>query len=887
MKSALPLLLVLLGLLSCKTPGDKKPSGSPAKTAPAASSDLSWTEAQDRKARLSEVQYQLAVELNDGENDKTFRGQSVIRFQLREANRPLRLEFFEGKIFSLKVNGQTIGPEAKSPYWISLPAAQLKEGANTVEITYEQDYSRQGQGLHRFVDPQTKEVFLYTQFETFDNNRFMPSFDQPDLRATLELTVDAPAAWEVASTTTPRTEASGKGRTRWSFPATDPISTYLFSLIAGPFKIYRDQFENIPLRLFVRPSMAKYVRTKEWFTITKQGLKFYNSYFGLRYPFKKYDQLIVPEFNAGAMENVAAVTFSENYLFRSEPTRDQSRNLAGTILHEMAHMWFGDIVTMKWWNDLWLNESFATFMAATALHEATEFKEAWQDFFIDEKNWAYWEDSLVTTHPIEAPVNSVKDAFANFDGITYGKGAAVLKQLRAYITPAAFQRGIQTYIKTHAFKNAELKDFIAALQAQTDRDLNLWSTRWLRQAGTDKIAAKWTCENGSLAKVDLITTPAKGAQFRPQTVTVAIFQDKKGQLSAAQTIRVDLTKPVETLTGPWPCPAFVYPNFQDDGYIAVSLDPASLTFARAHLSGIDDKLLRSMVWDDVWEMVRNTELPLKDYIGVVKTNFPAEQDALLIKMIVSTISGRENTSVLNYWPQDERAKPERDAFVAQMENEYLRRFKNAKPGSDSQRLWFDDYVSIAATPKALEVLAQWSGKNQVAKGMPLDLDRGWNVAKKLSRYQHPKASEVLTSLKIKDTSDRGRRQALSGEAIQPNLKVKEKWIGIFKEPKPAISYAELRSVARVLFPIEQRDLAKRFEEDFYDYLNKNGNSENEIFVETVAQAMAPLSCAQEESTRLREFLKTPGRFTPSVSKTLRVSLDEDERCQRIRAMSSL
>lgn len=891
MKSVFATLFIVpvLLLASCKSTGEKTTANKVAETA---SSDLTWKEAQERKARVSDVRYALAVKLTDQEADKTFTGKSEIKFNLKDASRPLRLDFYEGKITSLTLNGKALGPEAKQAFWISLPAGALKEGANVVTVDYEQEYSRQGQGLHKFIDPQTKEVFLYTQFETFDNNRFMPSFDQPDLRAVLTLTVDAPAAWEVVSTTMGKPSKTDKGRRVWVFPETDQISTYLYSLIAGPYKVYSDKFEDIPLRLFVRPSMAKYLRTKEWFTYTKQGLKFYNSYFGLRYPFKKYDQLVVPEFNAGAMENVGAVTFSESFLWRAQPSRDDLRRLASVILHEMAHMWFGDIVTMKWWNDLWLNESFATFMATLAMSEATEFKEAWQDFFTDDKNWAYWEDSLVTTHPIEAPVASVKDAFANFDGITYGKGAAVLKQLRAYMTPAAFQKGIQTYIKTYAFKNAELKDYITALQGQTDRDLNLWATRWLQQSGTDKITAKWACTGDKLEKIDLIVTPTPGAQFRPQTVTVALFQEgdivagKKS--TGATSIRVDLTKNVETLKGPWPCPAFVYPNYGDDGYISVSLDPVSQAFARESLSRIDDKLLRSMVWDDLWEMVRNTDMPLRDYIVIVDKHFSKERDPLLVNMIVATISGRESSSILNYWPQlDARAKKEREDFIAKMEGEYLRRFKAAKPGSDDQRLWFDNYVGIARTPAALDQLAKWGSSKEVAKGMPLDVDRGWNVVRKLSRFKHPKSAEMLTEMKIKDSSDRGQRQALSTEAIAPDLKVKEKWVTILKQPKPAISFSEARSVLRTLFPIEQRDLAKRFEEDFYEYLKKNGKSENELFVEGVAQSLVPLSCAQEESSRLRDFLKTPDRFTPSVAKTLKVVLDEDERCQRIRAMSRL
>jgi len=887
-KNTLVMMLIapaLATLISCKSPGGKSTSSG----SNPESSDLTWKEAQERKARVSDVQYLVSVKLN--EPDPHFTGTSEIRFNLKDPNKPLRLDFYEGKVASLKVNGQDIGPKAKRMYWIDLPGSALKEGANVVQIEYTQNYSRQGQGLHKFTDPETKEVFLYTQFQTFDANRFMPAFDQPDLRAVLTMNVEAPAKWEVITATRESkvTPAEG-GRKLWAFPPTDPIATYLFSLHAGPYKVYRDQFEDIPLRLYVRPSMAKHLRHKEWFTYTKQGLKFFNSYFGMKYPFKKYDQLVVPEFNAGAMENVGAVTFNERYLWRSQPTREELRGLASVIMHEMAHMWFGDIVTMTWWNDLWLNESFATFLATLALSEATEFKEAWQDFFSDDKNWAYWEDGLITTHPIETPVPSVKVAFANFDGITYGKGAAVLKQLRAYMTPAAFQKGIQNFIKTHAWKNAELKDFIAALQTQTDRDLNLWAERWLRQSGTDKITAQWNCTGEQLEKIELLVTPTPGAAFRPQTVNVALFQSEKGELKSTQSMRVDLTKEQETITGPWPCPAFVYPNYQDEGYIAISLDSKSLEFARKNLNRINDNLLRTMVWEDLWKMVRNTEMSLKDYVQIVNTHFPKEIDPIITSQVVRTISGqgREFATILNYWPQtDERMSRERMIFIGAMEDEYLRRFKAAKAGTDNQRRWFDNYVGIARTPKALDQMAKWGSMKNVAPGMPLDVDRQWDLVRKLARYQHPQAMALLAEMKKKDASDRGQRQALSAEAIQPDLKVKEKWVNILQQPKPTVSFAEARSVMRALFPVDQRDLAKRFENDFYEYLKKNGNSEDDTFVKGVAQSLVPLSCAKEESGRLRDFLKNPDRFTPSVAKALKVSLDEDERCQRIRAMSAL
>lgn len=871
-------------VVACKTTG---PKGAKKDGDRIEASDLTWKQARERSARVSQVQYVSRILLN--ETDDKFKGQNTITFSLKDTDSLLRLDHYEGEVTVLKVNGQDVPLTAKKRYWIELPKELLKLGENTVQVDYTQAYSKQGQGLHRFHDPQTKEVFLYSQFETFDANRFMPCFDQPDLKATWELTVEAPVKWEVITTTAETSVTKTGNRRLWKFAKTPPLSTYLFSLHAGPYKVWRDRFEDVPLRIFARPSLSKYVRAQEWFTWTKQGLRFFNSYFAMPYPFKKYDQLFVPEFNAGAMENVGAVTFSENFLSRAEVTREQRRRSASVLLHEMAHMWFGNIVTMKWWNDLWLNETFATSMAAFALFEATEFKEAWQDFFAGDKGWAYWEDSLVTTHPIEAPVENVKQAFATFDGITYGKGAAVVKQLRAYIGPEAFKAGMQDYFKKHAFQNAELKDFIASLQTHTQRDLNLWADRWLRQSGTDKLAAKWTCTGDTLAEVELITTPSPDMKFRPQTVWLGLFKEKGGRIREEKAVHVDLTAEKQIVQGPWACPDLVYPNYQDDGYLAASLDPKSLDFVKRNLSRISDPLLRTMLWHDLWQMVRNTEMPLKDYVRIVEQHFGPEKDTILLTKISHTIAGRrsEEATILHYWPETEAAIEEKGKFVGSMERQFLSRFRSSKAGSDAQKFWFDRYVRIARSSEALNQLAKWAEMPKVGPGFPLDLDRQWDIVRTLARYQHTEAVRLLDMMKKKDTSDRGQRQALAAEAIQPDVGIKQKWVGTLSQPKPQLPFAQARAVLGSLFPVEQSNLAQRFEKDFYEYLKANGDSEDEIYVESFAGAVAPLNCKPEGSTRLKSFLSESESFSPSVIKALKVSVEEDERCQRVRAMSSI
>lgn len=882
MQALIAILIMSLGVLNgCRSLDLLRSKPAPTKIE---DSNLTREEAQSRAQRIKQVHYDLEVNLN--ESGPYFSGTQRIEFNLHDASKPLRLDFYEGKITSLLVNAQEVGIEAKRQYWIEIPANVLLEGANTIVVSYSAAYSRQGQGLHFFTDPETREPFLYSQFETFDANRFMPCFDQPDLRATLDLKVDAPATWQVISTTTETDiKKNQNGRALWTFARTAPLATYLFSLHAGPYKVWTDQYKSIPLRLLARPSMAKYVRVEEWFKVTKQGLRFFESYFDYPYPFKKYDQVFAPEFNAGAMENVASVTFSEHFLVRGEPTRQQRRSAASVLLHEMAHMWFGDIVTMKWWNDLWLNESFATYMASLGLAEATEFKEAWQEFRVDDKTWAYWEDSLPTTHPIEAPIPTVKDAFANFDGITYGKGAAVMKQLSYHITEKSFQKGVQEYFRKHAFQNTELKDFIAALQNHTSVPLADWADAWLKQKGVDQIAAEWTCEGRKLKTVKLVTTQPDQTRFRPQTLSLLLLSSARDK--NPKTYKVSLTSPNQDVKLNIPCPKFIYPNAGDFAYLRIKLDPTSLAFAKRHLSELKDPLLRAMLWDDFWNMVRNTQLPLKDYATLVRDHFAREQDPLILEKIVGTLGGRnEKVSMLFYWPNTEEAKQSKLAFINQLEKQYLERMKKSKPGSDEQKLWLDSYIQLARTEEGLSQLSTWAKQEYVLPKLKIDIDRRWAMVKQLQRFKHAEAESRFGDIRKMDPSDRGQKYALAIEAIQPDPAVKRKWFDQLKTRAPELGYAGTVGVLSAMFPTEQRQMSKMFEDEYYEYLDTNRLAEEEIFVNAMAAGLDPLNCSETESKRMAEFIKSR-KFSPNLFKTLKVELEEDERCQRIRAFSQL
>jgi aminopeptidase N len=454
-----------------------------------------------RKRQISAVSYQLHVELDEA--SASFTGEIKIDFTLAKNNKmPVTVDFDGGQVLSVQLNGKPISWQHEK-WFIRLAPELFATGKNNLQIHYRHAFATAGDGLHRYQDQQTGNVYLYSNFEPFNAHKMFPHFDQPDIKATYTLDVVAPEKWQVISTTRETHVDSQGDKKHWLFPQTPVMASYVFSLHAGPYAVWEDKAGDIPLRLFARQELAQYVNFKEWFLFTQQAFAFYNQYFNYPYPFAKYDQLIVPDFNSGAMENIGAVTFNETYISRGQKTYLQRMRNDNVISHEMAHMWFGDLVTMGWWNGLWLNESFATYMASLQQANNSEFKnDAWSVFYADMKQWAYTADQQVTTHAIELPVANTAVAFTNFDGITYGKGASVLKQLAIYVGEDNFRQGVATYLKKYAYSNTRLKDFMDEVAAPAKQDLFGWSQEWLYKAGLNTIRVDYECiGEGEHAKV--------------------------------------------------------------------------------------------------------------------------------------------------------------------------------------------------------------------------------------------------------------------------------------------------------------------------------------------------------------------------------------------------
>jgi aminopeptidase N len=851
---------------------------------------LSEVEAQKRANLISEVHYDLDFSIIPAKD--YFYGTSMISFDLKSVPDELTVDFDGGKVQAVMAEGKKLTYDYNDKF-ITLKSG-LKKGANKLSIIFEHPYSKDGSGLYRFNDPEDKETYLYTDFEPYDANKLFPHFDQPDLKATYTVAATVPKHWVVITSTRETSQSPSKMKdfSDWVFPKSKKFSSYIFSFHAGPYKIWEDKEAKIPSRLLVRQSMAKYVDPQEWFTPTRQGFEFFAKYFDYAYPFVKYDQIIVPDFNSGAMENVAAVTFSERYVSRGAESRDDRERRASVILHEMAHMWFGNLVTMKWWDDLWLNESFATYMAAKAMYEATEFEESWRSFYDSMKQWAYWEDQLVTTHPILTPVPSTEQAFANFDGITYGKGASVLKQIDYVLGEAAFKKGVQNYFKKHAFSNATLSDFVGSLGKAHGKPLTQWSTEWLEKESLNSIRVEYSCQGGKIAKFQLIqSAPEQYPTLRQHKTEIGlIYKGKDGSYEVGKTLPVLYSKDLTPLTSSFKgdnCPDGVYPNYRDNDYVKVQLDGKSEKLALSGISKIKDPMLRSMFWQAMWDMVRDGKMVASKYFTLLEKNMDKEDDVKIVKSILSKAVGKYHTSsgVVHYYPHKTNA----DLKVVQtaegkLEALIWKGLEEAEPGSNLQKEYFHYAVrSTTSEAKQKKLLAMLTGKEKF-KDLEIDQDKRWHIIKQLSLLGAKGINALAKQEKGKDGSSMGQQAFIASEVLRPEKNLKLKWYKAITMEKPTLSLAEMKQVMYNSFPPSQIQITKQVSGAFFKDLDRLLKTADSGFLRSFARGLAPSFCDSESEQNLKKYLKSRPNLNPSVMKTLRVEMQENQRCQRARKL---
>jgi aminopeptidase N len=654
--------------------------------------------------------------------------------------------------------------------------------SNTLVMVADCAYSNTGEGLHRFVDPADDAVYLYSQFETADAKRMFACFDQPDLKATFEVTVHAPADWQVISNGAPTavTESDGDTKTH-VFATTELLSTYLVALIAGPYAkwtdTYTDEHGTIDLGIYCRASLAEHMDADRLFAETKQGFGFYHKNFGIPYAFGKYDQLFVPEFNAGAMENAGAVTFLEDYVFRSKVTGYLYERRAETVLHEMAHMWFGDLVTMKWWDDLWLNESFATFASVLCQAEATEYKNAWTTFANVEKSWAYRQDQLPSTHPVAADIPDLAAVEVNFDGITYAKGASVLKQLVAYVGLEHFLAGLRDYFALHKFGNATFADLLGALERSSGRDLSDWGAQWLKTTGINVMRPDFDVDaDGNFTRFEIIqegAAPGAG-ETRKHRLAVGVYADQNGKLVRVKRVELDVEgerTSVDELVGT-PRGLLVLLNDDDLTYCSVRLDDDSLGVATSRIADIADPMPRTLVWSAAWEMTRQAQMRARDFVALVQQGIGAETEIGVVQRVLL----QAQTAIGSYadpawadvtgWPTFSRR--------------LLELARGAEPGSDHQLAFVNTLLTSVLPDDVVDVLARLvdgaEPESVGLAGLVIDTDLRWSLVTALAAAGRVDADSLETPTidaeLARDNTATGERRACTARAARPSAEAK-------------------------------------------------------------------------------------------------------------------
>ena len=836
---------------------------------------LTKEDAAARSLRVDNVTYALDIAL-DGEAAE-YAGQVRIGFDLAPgaADAPLTVDFVGGTVASVAVNDEEVGDPRYNGFFLVLPAAKLREGANVARIAFSHPYSKDGNGLYRFRDPVDGRDYLYTNFEPYNQNRLFPSFDQPDLKARFSTTATVPADWQVISVV-PESEVAEDGdRRRWVFPESLPISTYIYALHAGHYRQWDAMAGEIPLRLFARQSLAEYIVPEHWFPPTQQGFAFFERYFDIPYPFGKYDQVIVPHFNAGAMENLGAVTFSERFLRRGAITRQARRSLASVILHEMAHMWFGNLVTMDWWNGLWLNESFASYMAHLAMLEATEFTDDALNAFRS-KVRAYRADERDTTHPIEMPTPTTDDAFANFDAITYSKGAATLNQLRNLVGPDAFREGVSAYLKDRAYDNAAIDDFLGAISAAAGRDLSDWSKEWLHTPGTNSVAVEFECEDGAISDAVVVQgAPDAWPTLRLHRTQLGFYRfGADAEVRTLPIVYAGIYTPVEAARG-LPCPDFVFANHGDWDYARATLNPAALDQLGQHLDAFEP-LMRSMLWQSAFELVNDSAIAPLAFVDFAVAHMGRDPKDEVFGQVLGLLQ-----SAWSY----HRRLGEEEAVVqdAKRLEAYLwGAFEESAAGSDRRLMLFDAYVGTAATGAALGALGSLL---ESPTGLPddfeLDQDRRWSILRKLAG-QGVDVAERLAEETAHDPSDQGKNSALTVRAAVPDPERQRIHVEQLLGPhKAGLKVAEARSIAGGLFPSNQRELQLAIVPQVFAALQSVSDNVDPSYFGAVTGGLLGTICDTGYLEQLEAAIADSADLHPSLRKRLLDMRFDVRRCLAI------
>ncbi|MFF7384294.1 aminopeptidase N [Streptomyces griseoluteus] len=852
--------------------------------------NLTREEAQQRADLLSVDSYEIDLDLSGAQEGGTFRSVTTVRFDVAESGAESFIDLVAPAVREVTLNGDALDPaEVFKESRIALPG--LLQGRNILRVVADCAYTNTGEGLHRFVDPVDEQAYLYTQFEVPDARRVFAAFEQPDLKATFRFTVTAPEGWTVISNS-PTPEPKDNV---WAFAPTPRISTYITALIVGPYhsvhSVYEKDGQSVPLGIYCRPSLAEHLDSDAIFEVTRQGFDWFQEKFDYAYPFAKYDQLFVPEFNAGAMENAGAVTIRDQYVFRSKVTDAAYEVRAETILHELAHMWFGDLVTMEWWNDLWLNESFATFtsIACQASAPGSRWPHAWTTFANSMKTWAYRQDQLPSTHPIMAEIRDLDDVLVNFDGITYAKGASVLKQLVAYVGEDEFFRGVQAYFKRHAFGNTRLSDLLGALEETSGRDLKTWSKAWLETAGINILRPELeTDADGVITsfavrqEAPALPVGAKGEPtLRPHRIAIGLYDlDDAGKLVRVQRVELDVDgelTAVPELTGVRR-PAVVLLNDDDLSYAKVRLDEESLAAVTEHLGDFTESLPRALSWASAWDMTRDGELAARDYLSLVLSGIGKESDI----GVVQSLHRQAKLAIDLY--ADPAA---RETLLTRWTEATLAHLRTAEPGGDHQLAWARAFAATARTPEQLDLLEALLDGSQTIEGLAVDTELRWAFVERLAAVGRFDEAEIAAEYE-RDRTAAGERHAATARAARPTAEAKaEAWASVVESDK--LPNAVQEAVITGFVQTDQRELLAPYTDRYFESVKTAWDSRSHEMAQQIAVGLYPSVQVSEETLTRTDAWLTATEPTPALRRLIsesRAGVERALKAQRADAASA-
>ena len=837
--------------------------------------NLTEAEAQARKKQVTEVSYDLQFEFVS--DKETFLGKTLITAKLADISRPLRIDLLVSDVFAVKVNDVQIKDFIYKEGKLEIPGKSLTQDLK-IEITYRQKYT--GLAIKKFTDTDGA-VYIYTKLEPYLAHHIFPCFDQPDIKAIFNVKVKAPKKWKVVGNELPLKSVSmGEDNVETLNPSSK-MSTYLFFLGIGEYQEWSDVYQKLPLRLFARKSLAPHVDVQNIMEITKKGLKFFNEYFDYPYPFSNYGHIFVPEFTASGMEQPGAITMTESFIFRGPASVAAQMKREEVIYHEMAHMWFGNLVTMKWWNDLWLNESFATYMAMVARENISDKNHSSAQYFHLLKTWGYLQDQLSTTHPIESVVPDTDASNSSFNGITYAKGAASLKQLHFFVGANAFKSGLRHYFKKFAFGNTVRSDFTDSINQFAKSDLKKWAQQWLQTSGPNRMRIVHSCEDGKIKKFAIHQEKSVSNNLSPHKTLVGLYRIHQGQLqlqSKHELLYQSEVNDYPKLVGE-KCPDFIFPNQDDHDYALFDLDQTSIKSLRLALMTLPDPLSRLTLWSMLDQFVRDQKLTPTEFMDLALIGFQTETSEDVLGILYGVFNSKTTafrTTHFVYLTKDERLK-----YSQKLEEIFLKKFHTADSGTSLKRIYFDLYLLIAQSKASSSRFVNYLKAGKIS-GVELDQDLRWEMLRNLSLNKHPDAIKLSQNELTRDSSDFGQRMDFVVKAIYPTLENRkfawEEMYKLFNTP-----YMSMREAAYYLHNGNYPELSLPFVDRYFEFVTNLDWHLNPGFVELYFGLLYPTSlCDQKTLNISKEKFSKATKLSTYARKRWTEAQDALEKCINIR-----